>query len=1008
MSNSADKKKIMVVGGGFAGMTASLLLAEQGHAVCLVEKEAAIGGFFPLLDNTFPTNSCGVCFLSPRQPAYCPFVECRLHQNLEIQVNARPLAIAGEQGDFIVTLAVDPHGVDQDKCIDCGKCSDVCPVAVADEFSGGLEERKAIYKQYPKMVKAGYRIDAAACNRCGACVDICPTKAIDLDMPTGQRDEQVAAILLTPGFSLVEGTLKGEFGFGRYANVITSRQMERMISYSGPTGGAPRLLTDGSAPERVAFIQCAGSRDIACGRGYCSSVCCMYATKQAMFLKKRLPETEVTIYYMDLRGMGKEYERYLWEAEEHYGIRYQRSMISTVKEDPQSRKLRLIADDHGRRREEEFDLVVLSLGFDAPILDCTGLPADALDDYGFCRPDEFFPAATSVAGIYAAGAFTGPKDIPETVMEAACAADLIAAAVSREPAAEQCPKMPREGAVWEERPRIGVFLCRCSGLLEEQLDLESLAAAVRTEPHVAHVEIIDNACITGGFAIVQQAIGKHSLNRMVLGACSVREMERQCDEFARLAGFNSAFFALANLREQCSLVHDNNRQAATAKARALLQAAITQVFGSRQTMAVQTIAVDQRALVIGGGVAGMTAALSLAGRGYPVTLLEKEEQLGGRLAKDSHYTLRGGEPKQLVEKLRQAVAAQENLDVYCRATVSHHEGRTGNYTTIFRLDDDQTDHLIRHGVLVMATGGREASTDEYLRGQDERVLTQSELESLVATNGEALKNLQRVVMIQCVGSRERGKREYCSRVCCTHALKNSLKLKELNPTLEVVVLYRDLRAYGLYEDDYRRAREAGVLFTTYDVEQKPVVEIGSHSLQVTYDDQILQQKLSLAADYVVLSTGVEPHEVGELSRLLGLPLDDFGFYQEANAKAALVDFVGEGRYHCGLASAPLHINETLIRARAAAARAATVLGKGELVSEKTAVTVSTRLCSGCGLCVEACPYGARELNQETRIADVHYDLCHGCGSCASVCPNGATQQYGFDKGQVMAMVNRLF
>ncbi|MEA3240008.1 MAG: FAD-dependent oxidoreductase, partial [Pseudomonadota bacterium] len=747
---SVDKQKnnkVMVVGGGFAGMTAALQLAEQGCAVTMVEKEAAIGGFFPLLDNTFPTNSCGVCFLSPKQPAYCPFVECRLHDNLEIKVGSYPREISGESGNFKVTLKVDPLGVDQEKCIDCGDCSAVCPVSVSYEFSGGLEERAAIYKQYPKMVKAGYRIDFEQCTRCGDCVDVCPVDAINLEAEATEEEVKSDAILLTPGFSLVDGGLKGEYGFGRYANVVSSRQLERMISYSGPGQGRVYAPADGSKPRRVAFIQCVGSRDISCGRGYCSSVCCMYATKQAMFIRERSPETEVVVYYMDLRGMGKGYEKYFNRAREEFKIDYRRSMISTVKEDPQSRKLRLIYDDGGKFLEDEVDLVVLSLGFDAPRLDFAADLGLELDDYGFCRTGEFNPTQTSVPGVFAAGAFCGPKDIPETVMEAAGAADALL--VSLRDRIQFCPLstdevennnrklMPREGNVWVEEPRIGVFLCSCSGFMADELDFAGLCQEVSTRHRVVCAEIIDHACTAEGLVDLRRFIGEHELNRIVIGACSVREMERLLDKFARDSGFNANAFTVVNLKEQCLLPHQPGDRMMKAKAAALVQAAVTKVY--RDLPAVnQTVAVEQRALVVGGGVAGMTAALSLAARGYGVALVEKTDKLGGRLL-EAHYTIKGSAPRPFVESLAAEVNENELIEVLAEAQVVTHQGKTGNYTTVVK--QGETDHLLHHGVLVVATGAREASTDEYLRGQDERVLTQTELEERIASSPESLQSI---------------------------------------------------------------------------------------------------------------------------------------------------------------------------------------------------------------------------------------------------------------------------
>ena len=593
-------------------------------------------------------------------------------------------------------------------------------------------------------------------------------------------------------------------------------------------------------------------------------------------------------------------------------------------------------------------------------------------------------------------------------MEAAGAADSLLVSLSNGAVADEdeddsSAVSPKEGNVWVEEPRIGVFLCSCSGFMAEDLDFAGLCREISKRPRVFCAEIIDHACTMEGLGGLRKFIGEHELNRIVIGGCSVRELERLLDSFAQEIGFNPNAFSVVNLKEQCLLPHQPGDGVLRTKAAALLQAAVTTVY--RNLPAVnQSVAVEQRALVVGGGIAGMRVALSLAARGYGVDLVEKTARLGGRLL-DAHYTIKGSDPRQLVELLVAEINENKLINVFTESLITGHQGRVGNYTTVVKRGE--TDHLLYHGVLVVATGAREAATDEYLRGQDERVLTQTELEERLGMEPESLRSIKSVVMIQCVGSREPGKREYCSRVCCTHALKNALRLKELDPDIRITVLYRDLRAYGLFEDYYRAARQAGVLFTPYDLDAKPDVSVQGEKLQVSYNDQILRRQLILEPDILVLSTGIEPGDNRELAEMLSLPLDEYGFFAEANSKAALVDFVGEGRYHCGLASAPLHIEETLARSGAAASRAATVLARENIQASKYAVLVSTRLCSGCGLCVEACPYGAREINPDNNIAEVHYDLCHGCGSCAAVCPNGATQQIGFDKGQMMAVADQI-
>ena len=999
---------VIVIGGSFAGMTAALQLAEQQYEVTLIEKEAAIGGLFPLLDTTFPTNSCGVCFLAPKQPAYCPFVECELSGNITVKTGCSVVDLEKTDEGFNAKLESVFLGVDQERCIDCGECADVCPVSVPDEFSDGLEERRAIYKQYPKMIKAGYRIDFEACTRCGACVKACPVDAVSLETKKSAEEIACDAVLLTPGFSLVDGGLKGEYGFGRYPNVISSRQLERMTGYSGRSGGKVYSPSDGSVPKRVAFIQCVGSRDITCGRGYCSAVCCMYTAKQAMLIKERSPETEVVVYYIDIRGMGKGYEKYLNSARDDFNIEYRRSMVSTVKEDPRTRRLALVYEENGRFLSDQVDLVVLALGFDPPSLEFAAKLGIELDEYGFCRTEEFAPAVTSVSKVFAAGAFCGPKDIPETVMEAACAADAVMVALSDGKPVETAESgddaaAPVEGEVWVDEPKIGVFLCSCVGLMDEKLGYVEIAERVRSKPLVGCVEIVEHVCTPEGLSDLRRFIGEYELNRIVIGACSVRLMSGMIDGFAREIGFNPNAFTLVNLQEQCFLPHHGAGNLLKAKAAALILTALRKVR-SDLPASHETAAVERRALVIGGGAAGMTAALSLAARGYGVFLVEKSERLGGRLL-EAHYTLKGSSPRDLAETLTRKIGDNRLIEVFTSAEVAGHHGATGNYTTVVKQGDDT--HVFRHGVMIVATGGHEAPTGEYLHGRDERVITQTELEERIATNLESLQHLESVVMIQCVGSREPGKREYCSRICCTHALKNALKIKGQNPRTAVTVLYRDMRAYGLYEDYYRAAREAGVIFTPYELDEKPVVDLNGDELRVVYNDRILREKMTLNPDLLVLSTGVEPADNKALAEILHLPLDEYGFFAESNSKAASVDFVGEGRYHCGLSSAPLHIEETIVRGRAAAARAASVLTRENSRAAKYAVTVSDRLCSGCGLCVEACPYDAREINPENNIAIVHYDLCHGCGACAAVCPNGATQQVGFGTGQIMAMAGEI-
>jgi heterodisulfide reductase subunit A len=814
-------------------------------------------------------------------------------------------------------------------------------------------------------------------------------------MKEEQETIRSGAILLGFGFEPFVAQKKGEYGFGRHENVMTSIQFERLLSTSSSTQGLPIRISDGKAMKKIAFIQCVGSRDPSCGQDHCSTICCMYATKQAMIAKDRSSNLGVTFFFMDIRPMGKDYERYYERAKTEYGIEYIRSAISSIKEFQQTKNLLITyVKEDGTFEEREFDAVILSVGFTPPqkIKDLAQRIGIQLNPQGFCQTDEFNPAQTSLKGIFVGGAFRGPRDIPETVIEGSSAAATAASFLIPNHLPQPVKEYPMEGALSEEIPRIGVFLCHCGEELKKSLSISDLINGTKQLREVVHVEEVELACLPEDLDVIKKRIGEQGLNRIVLAGCSHREIRAAMEEMAKGMGFNPYLIEFANIREQCAFVHIDYPHLATEKAMALIRMAV------ERAKRIQPIRkgkqkVDKKGLVVGGGLAGMTASLQLSQQGYEVYLIEKEKALGGNL-KESFYTLKGSNPQDLLNRIMKQIEGNESIHLYSEAEVLRFEKKNGHYQTRIRHQNEEK--ILDHGVLILATGGKEIVPKEYLYGKDSRVITQRQLEKMIHLNEKGLKDLHSVVMIQCVGSRDE-EHPYCSRICCGHAVKNALKLKKKDPGMNIYVLYRDVRTYGFYETYYHEAREKGVIFIRYDLENKPKIALQGGSLQVSLLDPAMIGPISLTADRVVLSTGIEPNDRQELAKVFDVDLNPDGFFMEANSKSAPLDSVDRGKFFCGLCHSPNFIEDVISQGNAVAARAGALLSK-EVIEEKAHLAyVIQRLCCGCGLCVTVCPYGARVLNEEEGKAEVIGSLCQGCGSCVIACRNGASQQRNFEK-----------
>jgi heterodisulfide reductase subunit A-like polyferredoxin len=895
---------------------------------------------------------------------------------------------------------------------------DASPIGRHEMRKRPAEQRRRDFGEvYTGLTEVEARAEAHRCLACGVCSECmqcafaCKASAIDHNQVEETIELPVGAVVLVPGVEPVDGRIRPEFGYGRYANVVTSLEFERMLSASGPFAGVVQRPSDGTHPGKVAWIQCVGSRDISCDQGYCSSVCCMYATKEAIIAKEHDARIEPTIFYMDIRAFGKGFDTYIERAEQEQGVRYVRSMVSSVKEVPGSQNLRLSyatfgPDGRPILHEEEYEMVVLSVGLkpSAETQDMARRLGVDLNEYGFAEPQLFHPAETSRPGVFVAGAFGEPKDIPESVIESSCAAAQASALLARARGTlTREAVFPPERDVIEEEPRIGVFVCHCGINIGGVVDVPEVVRHAEGLPNVAYTERNLYTCSQDTQEKITEKVLEHGLNRVVVASCTPRTHEPLFQDTIRQAGLNPHLFELANIREQVSWVHRASSEVATQKAKQLVSMAVAK---ARRLRPIQrgTLDVEHRALVIGGGLAGMTAALSIADQGFPVYLVERDSDLGGHL-RHIHLGFNGTDPQDLLRDIIERVRNNPRIALMLETRVAQVGGYVGQFRTMVRRKDGAQSELA-HGVVVVATGGQEIEPESYGYGDLDGVITQRELEAEISGAGlHDLNALGSVVMIQCVGSRDQ-EHPYCSRICCSQAIKNALELKRRNPAVEIVVLYRDLRTYGFRERMYREARRAGVTFLEFDAEDPPQVSQNNGRLGVRVRVQPDGEVVKLAAERVVLSAGIaaEP-ENEQLSQLLKLPLTAEGFFLEAHVKLRPVDFAADGVYVCGLAHSPRSIDETIAQAKAASVRAVALLAKKELTATPIIASVNPRLCAACGVCVEVCPYDARLLEPGMAYAEVVDVLCQGCGACVVACPNKASQQKGFEFLQVSEMLD---
>jgi len=927
-----------------------------------------------------------------------------------------------------VELEVDtPFHLHSDVCRTCGACALVCPTGhikleditgrrpeiIPSEFNRGMGPRKPINIPFAQATPNVPRIDPNTCvhlntGACGVCQEFCGPGAIDFD----QKDETVeidaGAVILATGFEPFDARGKPEYGYGRYPNVITSIEYERVLSAGGPFRGHIQRPSDAREPKTIGWIQCVGSRDASVGCEYCSYVCCMYATKQAIVSKEHDREIEPTIFYIDMRAPGKGFERYYNRARHTAGVRYVRSMVSRVVENPQTHDLELTyVDESGEFQAETFDMVILSIGLrpDPAFLELADRLGINVDRFGFCESEPLDTVSTSVPGIFACGAIQSPKGIPSSVLQGSSAAGAATSLLSEARGTLVKEKRyPEERDITTEEPRIGVFLCDCGINIAGAIDVAAVTEYTKGLPHVVFAREYLFTCSTDTQEEMKAVVEEHGLNRVVVASCSPRTHEPLFQETIREAGLNKYLFEMANVRDQNSWVHTYDPERATAKAKDLVRMAVAR-SAILEPLYEMPFDVVQKGLVIGGGLAGLTAAFTLAEQGFETYLVEQSDQLGGN-ARTLYYTEDGTRPAEYVEALIKKVENHPLITVFKRAEVTDYGGYLGKFRSTISWEGTREE--IEYGAAIVATGGQEYEPTEYLCGQNDRVITQKELERRIVLEPERLKGVRSVVIIQCVGCMDEA-HPYCSRICCTAAAKNSLKLKELNPDINVFVLYRDMRTFGFKELAYKKARDRGVRFLRFLMRQRPEVTEVDGRLQVRVFDQNLRAEVSLDPDLLVLSAAIRPHPGSkQVADIFKLPLDQDGFFAEAHLKLRPVDFANAGIFLCGLAHMPKFADEAIAQAKAAASRACTVLSQEQMYVGGTVASVDATKCAICLTCVRTCPYHVPRVDEEEGVITIDRAACQGCGNCATACPRGAIEVGHSTDEQFIAKICALY
>ena len=944
------------------------------------------------------------------------------------KMGANAITLTGRGLDLQVDT---PFHIQTDLCIACGACASVCPTGhitldkikqhhtplkaepIPSEYEMGLKGRKPVYVPYAQAVPNTPAIDRDTCvhfktGGCKICTEFCGVDAIDHSMQDEIIELNVGSIVLAPGFEPFDPSKYDSYNYTKFPNVITSMEMERILSASGPTEGHLVRPSDQAEPKKIAWFQCIGSRDLnRCDNAYCSSVCCMYAIKEAVIAKEHAgDDLDCALFFMDMRTPGKEFERFYNNARDKEGIRFIRSRVHTIDPVGDSGDLAVrYLTESGELQTENFDLIVLSVG-----LQTSSEAAELADRLGlektlgnFSKTETFKPVASSREGIYVCGAFQGPKDIPQAVVDGSAAAAAAGEILSQaRNTATKVPEIVPETNVINERPRVGVFVCRCGINIAGVVDVPAVAEYAKTLPYVEYATDNLYSCSQDTQETLSQIIKQKNLNRVVVAACTPKTHEPLFQETLINAGLNKYLFEMANIRNHDSWVHKNNPELATKKAKDLVRMAVSKVT-LMNPLEETELEINQTAMVVGGGISGMAAARSLAKQGYETHIIERSDRLGGQ-AQNLHRTAKGEDIPQKLSNLIAEIERLKKIHVHLDTEITNVDGFVGNFETT--LSSNGTQDVLEHGVAIMATGASPLKPNEYSYGQDLRIITALDLDRKFMEKDPFLKKINTAVFIQCVGSREPD-RMYCSRVCCTHSVDSALNLKRLNPDLNVFVLYRDIRTYGEREYLYKEAREKGVVFIRYSLDNKPQVSLKDGKLLIKTVDYIINRAVEIEADLLTLASAILPNKDEQLANFFKVPLNADGFFVERHAKLGPSEFATDGVFLCGLAHYPKPIDESIAQGQAAASRAITLLARKTIYTSGTVAETDPTICSQCGVCVSICPYSAPSFTEEgpwAGRAQINAVLCKGCGLCVASCRSGAIHLKGFDNDQIFSQI----
>ncbi|KYK34963.1 MAG: hypothetical protein AYK22_04365 [Thermoplasmatales archaeon SG8-52-3] len=1004
---------VLIIGAGISGMQAALDVADKGYKVVIIDKTSTIGGAMVKLDKTFPTNDCSICTAAPKM------VELSRHPNIELITYADVNSLEGKPGDFKVNIWRKSKYVDPDKCTGCDDCAEVCPVEIVNPFDEKLSTRKAIYIEFPQAVPIVYTIDYENCIGCGSCDRVCEPEAITFLEKSEEIEVSVGAVIVATGFEVFEPVeMRKEYGYGKYDNVITALQFERLLSSFGPTEGKVRRPSDAKLPKSIGWIQCVGSRSEQLGFPYCSRVCCMYATKEASIAKEANPEIDITIYYMDIRAYGKDFQQYYDHAKE-LGVKYVRGRPSSVYENPdKSITIKYKDTLTGKIEENTVDMLVLSTAImpnkdNKRVGKALGIE---VDDNGFFKQDSLLtdPIQSTKKGIFLAGCIQGPKDIPDSVsMASGAAAKAVAPIKNRKKHIGK--NFPPERDVSHEKPRIGVFICHCGKNIANYLDVEKVTEETKKLPNVEFCDHMMFVCSEDSCKKIKETSKEKGLNRVIVAACSPRTHGGLFQDTLMEAGLNKYLFEMANIRNHCSWVHSDNWDAATKKAIDLVRSSVAKAR-HLQALSEEEFSIYPKTLIIGGGVSGMKAAIALADMGIKSIILEKEPELGGRLKNLHSMFPSDTKTEDIINPLIKKINKNKKITVMAGSELDELEGYIGNYKGKVKQKDKKKE--IEFGTIIVATGFKEIDLKgKYQYGKNTNILTQTELETKLKNND--LKEPKNVIFINCAGAMDE-ERPYCCRVGCGVSIKNAKLISQKYPKSKVYLLYRDMRVFGKEEEEYYAdvLKNYHVITIRYPSDKKPEVILDKKnpkngSIQIKVYDDILNEEMTLPADLVVLTANTEGGAGTEkLKNMLKVPVDSAGFFIETHAKIKPLDFSTSGVYMCGAAHYPKNLVDSIAQAEGAASRAAIPIAQERMKGEGIVSEVIEDKCRGCGTCVEACAYSAIDLipySKDTAkmVASVNRALCKGCGSCAAACLNSAIEQKGYDSKQINVMIAAL-